>query len=80
MDLTDETPSVLMAEPSTLLFLLSLANNKVQNHNIFYKKLYYYAAAKVTLNNDNRPAPQVHTETALEKMNFHRAGTEAAQG
>lgn len=80
MDLTDGTPSILMAEPSMLLFLLSLANNKVQNDNIFYKKLYHYVAAKVTLNNDNRPEPQLHTETALEKMNFHTAGTEAAQG
>lgn len=80
MDLTDDTPSVLMAELSMLLFLLSLANNKVQNDNIFYKKLYYYAAAKVTLNNDNRPEPQLHTERALEKMNFHTAGMEAAQG
>lgn len=80
MDLTDDTPSILMAEPSMLLFLLSLANNKVQNDNIFYKKLYYYAAAKVTLNNDNRLELQLHTEAVLEKMNFHAAGTEAAQG
>lgn len=65
-----------MAEPSTL----SLANNKVQNDNIFYKKLYYYTAAKVTLNNDNRPEPELHTETALETMNFHAAGMDAAQG
>lgn len=63
MDLTDDTPSILMAEPSLLLFQLSLANNKVQNDNIFYKKLYYYGAAKVTLNNNNRPESQLHTET-----------------
>lgn len=78
MDLIDDIPSILMAEPSILLFLLCLANNKVQNYNIFYKKLYYYAAAKVTLNNDNRPEPQLHVETVLETTNLHTAGTEAA--
>lgn len=78
MDLIDDIPSILMAEPSILLFLLCLANNKVQNDNIFYKKLYYYAAAKVTLNNDNKPEPQLHVETVLKTTNLHTAGTEAA--
>lgn len=74
MDLIDDIPCILMAEPSILLFLLCLANNKVQNDNIFYKKLYYYAAEKVTLNNDNRPEPQLHVETVLETTNLHPAG------
>lgn len=78
MDLIDDIPSILMAEPSILLFLLCVANNKVQNYNIFYKNLSYYAAAKVTLNNDNRPEPQLHVETVLEMANLHTAGTEAA--
>lgn len=78
MDLIDDIPSILMAEPSILLFLLCVANNKVQNDNIFYKNLSYYAAAKVTLNNDNRPEPQLHVETVLEMANLHTAGTEAA--
>lgn len=78
MDLIDDIPSILMAEPSILLFLLCLANNKVQNDNIFCKNLSYYAAAKVTLNNDNRPEPQLHVETVLETTNLHTAGTEAA--
>lgn len=29
MDLIDDKPSILMAEPTVLLFLLCLANNKV---------------------------------------------------
>jgi len=64
MDLIDDIPSILMTEPSILLFLLCLANDKVQNDNIFYKKLYYYAVAKVTLNNDNRPEPQLHINSS----------------
>lgn len=67
-----------MAEPSILLFLLCLANNKVQNDNVSYKKLYYYTAAKVTLNNDNRPEPQLYIETVLETTNLHTTDTEAA--
>lgn len=78
MDLIDDIPCILMAEPRILLFLLCLANNKVQNDNIFYKKLYYYAAAKVTLNNDNRPEPQLHVETVLVTTDLYTTGTEAA--
>lgn len=78
MDLIDDIPSILMAEPSILLFLLCLANNKVQDDNIFYKKLSYYIAAKVTLKNDNGPEPQLHVGTALEATNLHTMSTEAA--
>lgn len=78
MDLIDDIHSVLMTETNILLFLLCLANNKAQNDNISYKKLYYCVTVKVTLNNDNRPEPQLHFEIVLGVTYLHTPGTEVA--